>query len=85
MCLGLCWRQLTKNSSESFGKTKPLYNRVLSILLEHKKSASKGAKVELPGFEPGSKQGNHELSTRLALTWFSCAGRLKATYRHLIL
>ena len=24
--------------------------------------------VELPGFEPGSKQGNHELSTRLAPT-----------------
>ncbi len=41
--------------------------------------------VELPGFEPGSRQGNHELSTRLALTWFSCVGRIKATYQRLIL
>ncbi len=40
--------------------------------------------VELPGFEPGSKQGDHTLSTCLALTCFSSIGRIKATDQYLI-
>ena len=40
--------------------------------------------VELPGFEPGSKQGNHTLSTCLAPTWFSSNGWIKATDHYLI-
>ena len=36
-------------------------------------------KVELPGFEPGSKQGSHTLSTCLAPTYFSCSNWIRAT------
>ena len=42
-------------------------------------------KVELEGFEPSSKRGNHKLSTCLSLPKFSCYGRTKAINRNLIL
>ncbi len=35
--------------------------------------------VELEGFEPSSKRGNHKFSTCLVLTWFSTTGRLGTT------
>lgn len=41
-------------------------------------------KVELPGFEPGSKQGSHTLSTCLAPTYFSSNNWIRATDRCLI-
>ena len=42
-------------------------------------------KVELEGFEPSSKRGNHKLSTCLSLPNFSCNGRTKAINHCLIL
>jgi hypothetical protein len=36
-------------------------------------------KVELPGVEPGSKQGDHMLSTCLVPTWFSCISWIRTT------
>jgi hypothetical protein len=35
--------------------------------------------VELPGVEPGSKQGDHTLSTCLVQTWFSCISWIRTT------
>ena len=40
--------------------------------------------VELAGVEPASKRGSHMVSTCLSPTWFSSAGRIRATYLHLI-
>ena len=42
-------------------------------------------RVELVGFEPTSKQGNHTLSTCLSWTSFSSCGKTQATNRSLIL
>ena len=42
-------------------------------------------KVELEGFEPSSKRGNHKLSTCLSLPKFSCRSRTKAINSCLIL
>ena len=42
-------------------------------------------KVELEGFEPSSKRGNHKLSTCLSLPNFSCRNRTKAINSCLIL
>ena len=42
-------------------------------------------KVELEGFEPSSKRGNHKLSTCLSLPKFSCRNRTKAINSCLIL
>ena len=44
-----------------------------------------GNGVELEGFEPSSKQGNHTLSTCLSWTSFSSCGKTQATNRSLIL
>ena len=41
--------------------------------------------VELEGFEPSSKQGNHTFSTCLSWTSFSSCGKTQATNRSLIL
>ena len=42
-------------------------------------------KVELEGFEPSSKRGNHTLSTCLSWTSFSCNSKTQATNCCLIL
>ena len=42
-------------------------------------------KVELEGFEPSSKRGNHTLSTCLSWPSFSCNSKTQATNYCLIL